>query len=188
MARRMAMASDHRGVALKRALRERLEQAGFEILDFGTDGEAAVDYPDTAGPAAEAVSRGDAERGIVICGSGLGVSYTANRFPHVRAALAMDLEMAEMARRHNDANVLALGADRLAPDAAWKIVETFLATAFEGGRHLPRVQKIDTVARHAWERELSHSSSLGDVDLTEFRRFLDSVSPDEFATGEDEES
>jgi len=164
MAQRMAMASDHRGVALKRALRERLEQAGFEILDFGTDGEASVDYPDTVGPAAEAVSRGDAERGIVICGSGLGVSYTANRFPHVRAALAMDPEMAEMARRHNDANVLALGADRLAPDAAWKIVETFLATAFEGGRHGSRVKKIDTVARHAWEHELSHHGSLDDVD------------------------
>ncbi len=164
MKRRMAMASDHRGVALKRALRERLEQAGFEILDFGTDGSAAVDYPDTAGPAAEAVSRGDAERGIVICGSGLGVSYTANRFPHVRAALAMDPAMAEMARRHNDANVLALGADRLAPDAAWKIVETFVATAFEGGRHLPRVQKIDTAARRAWDHELLHHTPLEDVD------------------------
>ncbi len=164
MAQRMAMASDHRGVALKRELRDRLEKAGFEVLDFGTDGEAAVDYPDTAGLAAEAVSRGDAERGIVICGSGLGVSYTANRFPHVRAALAADPEMAEMARRHNDANVLALGADRLSPDAAWKIVESFLATAFEGGRHQARVQKIDTVARHAWERELSQHTALGDVD------------------------
>jgi glycine hydroxymethyltransferase len=164
MALKMAMASDHRGVALKRALRERLEQAGYEILDFGTDGEAAVDYPDTAGRAAEAVSRGDAERGIVICGSGLGVSYTANRFPQVRAALAADPEMAEMARRHNDANVLALGADRLAPDAAWKIVETFLATAFEGGRHVARVQKIDTVARQAWKRELDRHSALGEVD------------------------
>ena len=128
MARRMAMASDHRGVALKRMLRERLAQAGFEVMDFGTEGEAAVDYPDVAGPAAEAVSRGDAERGIVICGSGLGVSYTANRFPRVRAALATDPQMAEMARRHNDANVLALGADRLDPEAAWKIVETWLAT------------------------------------------------------------
>jgi glycine hydroxymethyltransferase len=164
MTRRMAMASDHRGVALKRALRERLEQAGFEILDFGTDGSAAVDYPDTVGPAAEAVSRGDAERGIVICGSGLGVSYTANRFPHVRAALAMDPEMAGMARRHNDANMLALAADRLAPDAAWKIVETFLATAFEGGRHVARVQKIDTAARRAWDDELSHHTPLESID------------------------
>jgi glycine hydroxymethyltransferase len=164
MTRRMAMASDHRGVALKRALRERLEQDGFEILDFGTEGTAAVDYPDTVGPAAEAVSRGDAERGIVICGSGLGVSYTANRFPHVRAALAMDPEMAELARRHNDANMLALSADRLAPDAAWKIVETFLATAFEGGRHLPRVQKIDSAARRAWDHELSHHTPLESVD------------------------
>ncbi len=164
MARRMAMASDHRGVALKRSLRERLAQAGFEVIDFGTEGDAAVDYPDVAGPAAEAVSRGDAERGIVICGSGLGVSYTANRFPQVRAALATDPQMAEMARRHNDANVLALGADRLDPEAAWKIVETWLATPFEGGRHLARVQKIDTAARHAWEHELTHRSPLENVD------------------------
>ena len=164
MTRRMAMASDHQGVALKRVLRERLAQAGFEVMDFGTEGDAAVDYPDVAGPAAEAVSRGEAERGIVICGSGLGVSYTANRFPHVRAALAMDPEMAEMARRHNDANVLALSADRLDPEAAWKIVETWLATSFEGGRHVPRVQKIDTVPRHAWEHELTHRAPLEDVD------------------------
>ena len=164
MARRMAMASDHRGVALKRVLRERLAQAGFEVMDFGTDGEAAVDYPDVVGPAAESVSRGDAERGIVICGSGLGVTYTANRFPHVRAALAMDPEMAAMSRRHNDANVLALGADRLDPEAAWKIVETWLATSFEGGRHVARVQKIDTAPRHAWEHELGSRAPLADVD------------------------
>ena len=164
MARRMVIASDHRGVALKRALRERLETAGFEVVDYGSEGTAAVDYPDTAGPAAEAVSRGEAERGIVICGSGLGVSYTANRFPHVRAALAFDPQMAEMARKHNDANVLALAADRLDPEAAWKIVETFLATSFEGGRHIPRVAKIDTVARAAWMHELSQQPSLEEAD------------------------
>jgi len=164
MARRMVIASDHRGVALKRALRERLETAGFEVVDYGSEGTAAVDYPDTAGPAAEAVSRGEAERGIVICGSGLGVSYTANRFPHVRAALVLDPQMAEMARKHNDANVLALAADRLDPEAAWKIVETFLATSFEGGRHIPRVAKIDTVARAAWMHELSQQPSLEEAD------------------------
>ncbi|RIL06984.1 MAG: glycine hydroxymethyltransferase [Proteobacteria bacterium] len=160
----MVLASDHRGVALKRALRERLEAAGHEIVDFGTDGEGAVDYPDLAGPAAEAVSRGDAERGIVICGSGQGVAYTANRFPHVRAVVAIDPASAEMARRHNDANVLALAADRIDPAAAWKIVETWLATEFEGGRHVPRVAKIDTAARRAWERELTHHARLDDVD------------------------
>jgi glycine hydroxymethyltransferase len=154
MAQRIVLASDHRGVALKRALRERLAAAGFELVDFGSEGDAPVDYPDTAGPAAEAVSSGQAERGIVVCGSGLGVAYTANRFPRVRAALALDAQTAEMARRHNDANVLALSADRLAPDDAWKIVETWLGTPFEGGRHAPRVAKIDAAARHAWEREL----------------------------------
>jgi glycine hydroxymethyltransferase len=160
----MVMASDHRGVALKRALRERLEAAGFEVTDYGTQGEAAVDYPDLAGRAAAAVSSGAAERGLVICGSGLGVSYAANRFPHVRAAVALDPQMAEMARKHNDANVLALSADRLDPDAAWKIVETFLETPFEGGRHVPRVAKLDTVARDAWTRELSRQPNLEAAD------------------------
>jgi glycine hydroxymethyltransferase len=160
----MVLASDHRGVALKSALREQLAAAGWEVVDFGTDGTGAVDYPDLAGPAAEAVSRGDAERGIVICGSGLGVSYTANRFPHVRAALALDPQMAEMARRHNDANVLALAADRTSPDAASKIVETWLATPFEGGRHVPRVAKIDAAARRAWSHELTGRSPLDDTD------------------------
>jgi glycine hydroxymethyltransferase len=164
MAQRIVLASDHRGVALKRALRERLAAAGFEIVDFGSEGDAPVDYPDTVGPAAEAVASGQAERGIVMCGSGLGVSYTANRFPHVRAALALDPQMAEMARRHNDANVLALSADRTGPDDAWKIVETWLGTPFEGGRHVPRVAKIDSAARRAWERELGAEAALADVD------------------------
>jgi glycine hydroxymethyltransferase len=164
MTRRMVLASDHRGVALKRALRERLEAHGFEVIDYGTEGEGAVDYPDYAGPAAAAVSSGAAERGLVICGSGLGVAYTANRFPRVRAALALDPQMAEMARKHNDANVLALSADRLAPDAAWKIVETFLATPFEGGRHAPRVAKIDAAARDAWSIELGRASAVEQAD------------------------
>ena len=164
MAKRMVLASDHRGVALKDALREQLAAAGWDVVDFGTDGTGPVDYADLAGPAAEAVSRGEAERGIVICGSGLGVTYTANRFPHVRAALALDPETAAMARRHNDANMLALAADRTSPDAAWKIVETWLATPFEGGRHLPRVARIDAVARRAWAHELTGRSPLDDTD------------------------
>jgi glycine hydroxymethyltransferase len=164
MSDRIALGCDHRGVALAQALRERLERAGHAVLDFGTDGTASVDYPDHAGPAAEAVSRGEAERGIVICGSGNGVAYVANRFPRVRAAFALDPAMAEMARRHNDANVLALSADRLDPEAAWRVVEVWLATPFEGGRHQRRVAKIDAVARRAWQREIGPGSALEDAD------------------------
>src|SRR5262249_60612851 len=114
----IVLASDHRGVALKQALRERLERAGYETLDLGTHGTASVDYPLFAAPAARAVSEGRSERAIVICGSGLGVMYTANRFPGVRAAWAQDAPAAELARRHNDSNVLALSGDRPAGERA----------------------------------------------------------------------
>ena len=111
MADSIVLASDHRGVALKQSLVERLTEAGYRVTDVGTHGDGSVDYPDFAAPAAHAVSAGSAERGIVICGSGLGVSYTANRFPRVRAALVHDEAGAAMARRHNDANMLALSAE-----------------------------------------------------------------------------
>jgi glycine hydroxymethyltransferase len=164
MSKRIALAADHRGVALKRALRERLERAGWQVVDFGTDGTDPVDYPDQAGPAAEAVSRGEVDRAIVACGSANGVAYVANRYPRVRAAIALDAEMAEMARLHNDANVLSLSADRLDADAAWPIVETWLATGFEGGRHAPRVAKIDQYGRRAWQRELGRTSAVDEAD------------------------
>jgi RpiB/LacA/LacB family sugar-phosphate isomerase len=143
------MASDHRGRKLKDELRRRLESRGFEVRDFGTHADGPVDYPDFAAPAARAVAQGQVPRGIVICGSGLGVAYTANRFAGVRAANAHDADEAEMARRHNDANVLALSGDRLDAERAWPIVERFLATAFEGGRHEPRVRKIDELTRES---------------------------------------
>lgn len=139
----IVMASDHRGVELKAALRERLEAAGYPVVDVGTQGEASVDYPDFASQAARAVSQGEQPRGIVICGSGLGVMYTANRFAGVRAAYALDEDMVRMAREHNDANMIALPADRLDADRAWSIVRTWLDTPFEGGRHVARVEKID---------------------------------------------
>jgi glycine hydroxymethyltransferase len=159
MADRIALAGDHRGVTLKRALAERLAVAGYEVRDFGTGGSEPVDYPDVVGPAAEEVSRGGVERAVVLCGSANGVAYVANRFPRVRAAVALDPGMAEMARRHNDANVLALSADRLDTEGAWAIVQTWLSTPFEGGRHVPRIAKIDSVARHAWERELGRGAA-----------------------------
>jgi len=142
------MASDHRGVQLKAALRERLEGAGYEVVDYGPQTEDAVDYAEYAAPAARAVSEGKAERGVVICGSGLGVMYTANRFPGVRAAWVGDPEAAEMSRRHNDANMIALGADRLAGvEEAWPIVKAWLETPFEGGRHARRIRQIDELTR-----------------------------------------
>ena len=116
MGNRIVLASDHRGYELKRALCRQLEAEGFSVRDLGTDAAESVDYPDFAAPAARAVSDGEASRAIVICGSGLGVAYTANRFPRVRAALVHDVENAALAREHNDANVLALSGDRTSPE------------------------------------------------------------------------
>jgi len=154
----IVMASDHRGTRLKAALRARLEAQGHRVLDKGSEGEAAVDYPDFAAPAARAVSQGEAPRGILICGSGLGVMYTANRFPRVRAAWVQDTEMARLSRAHNDANMLALPGDRLDADAAWDVVRTWLETPFEGGRHARRVEKIDALTRGA------RASALAEAD------------------------
>jgi ribose 5-phosphate isomerase B len=141
------LASDHRGVALKKALCERLQAAGREVRDLGAFDDGPVNYPEFAAPAARAVSRGEAARAIVICGTGLGVMYTANRFPRVRAALVHDVETAALARRHNDANVLALSGDGNDPETAWRIVETWLETPFDGGRHAVRVDAIDRLTR-----------------------------------------
>jgi glycine hydroxymethyltransferase len=146
------MASDHRGAALKEGLRKALEREGWEIEDYGTHGSESVDYPEFAAQAARAVSEGSVARGIVICGSGLGVTYTANRFAGVRAALVHDEEAAEMARRHNDANVLALSGDRLDADGAWPIVQTWLTTPFEAGRHQRRVHMIDSLTASGGDR------------------------------------
>ncbi len=153
----IVLASDHRGVRLKQALRERLERDGYQTNDLGPNAEESVDYPDFAAPAARSVSEGLNERAIVICGSGLGVMYTANRFPRVRAALVHDVEAAEMSRRHNDANVLALAGDRLEANEAWPIVKAWLETSFEGGRHVARVAKIDSLTR-------GESGALAEVD------------------------
>lgn len=142
----IVMAADHRGAALKKELRERLEAEGYPVLDVGSDGTAAVDYPDFAARAARAVAGGEVPRGILVCGSGLGVMYTANRFAGVRAAWLQDEEMARLARQHNDANMIALPGDRLDGDRAWPIVKAWLDTPFEGGRHQRRVEKIDQLS------------------------------------------
>lgn len=138
----IAVASDHAGYELKRLLVAELERLGHEVLDLGTDGVESVDYPDYGYKAAEAVSQGRAERGVVVCGTGIGISMAANRIPRVRAALCHDVTSTRLARMHNDANVLALGARLIGGEVATDCLRAFLDTAFEGGRHERRVAKL----------------------------------------------
>jgi ribose 5-phosphate isomerase B len=139
---RIALASDHAGFPLKQHLAVSLAAAGHDVIDLGTDSADSVDYPRYAEPAARAVANGDADRGVLVCGSGNGVAIAANKVPGIRAVNAHDVEEAEMCRRHNDANVVTLAGARLAPDAAGAIVQTFLTTDFDGGRHARRVDQI----------------------------------------------
>lgn len=147
---KVALASDHHGVALKARLFEELLSAGHQPTDLGPEGDGAVDYPTYAALAARMVSDGEADRAVLICGSGVGMAITANKFPGVRAVNGHDPEEAGMSRLHNDANVLALGANRVDPDAASAILSSFMTTGFEGGRHQRRVDEIGAIER---ERE-----------------------------------
>lgn len=142
---RLYVGSDHAGFALKEQVREHLEQEGHEVVDVGTHSEKSVDYPDFARQVGEAVAAGDAEYGILVCGSGLGMAIAANKVDGVRAVQVMDTEMAKMSRMHNDANVVTLAGRYTEPATADAIVDTFLATAFEGGRHQNRVDKITAI-------------------------------------------
>jgi ribose 5-phosphate isomerase B len=137
------IASDHAGFELKERLESWLRELGYSVTDLGTQSEESTDYADYAHPLAQRVSDGSAERGVLLCGTGLGMSYVANRYPHVRAAVAWSPEVAELARRHNDANVLALPARFLDEDQARQIVKTWLDTPFDGGRHERRIEKIE---------------------------------------------
>jgi ribose 5-phosphate isomerase B len=141
-AERIAIASDHAGVEMKATLKAELGALGFEALDLGTDGPASVDYPDFADKLAAALKSDRAKRGVLVCGSGIGVSIAANRHRHVRAALCHDALSARLSRRHNDANVLCLGARLIGPDVAKDCLRVFLETEFEGGRHKNRVAKL----------------------------------------------
>ena len=138
----VAIAADHAGFELKNLLRDEIEGLGYEVLDLGTDGPDAVDYPDIGKAVAAAVGDGRASRGIVVCGTGIGVSIAANRHPKVRAALCHDTVTARLSREHNDANVIALGARMIADEVAKDCVRVFLATEYEGGRHDRRVAKL----------------------------------------------
>jgi ribose 5-phosphate isomerase B len=139
---RIAIGSDHRGFGLKEALKELLAELGHEWVDFGCQGEEPVDYPDIARPLAEAVAVGEYERGILICGSGVGMSIAANKVKGIRAALCHDTFAGRLTRRHNDANVLCLGGWCIGRGVAEDIVRLFLSEDFEGGRHARRLEKI----------------------------------------------
>lgn len=139
------MGSDHAGFQLKESLKKRLEEEGHEVVDVGADSEESTDYPPYAAEASRMVARAEADRGVLVCGSGVGVSIVANKVKGVRAVNAHDPEEAEMSRRHNDANVLTLAGRRLSVEQATPIVETFLTTDFEGGRHQRRVDAIGAV-------------------------------------------
>ena len=138
----LAIGSDHGGFALKKEIMAHLDERGIAYKDFGTYTEESCDYPDIAEPLCRAIVAGEYDRGILICGTGIGMSMSANKVSGIRAALCGDCYSAEFTRRHNDANVLTLGARVLGAGLALKIVDTFLDTAFEGGRHARRIAKI----------------------------------------------
>jgi ribose 5-phosphate isomerase B len=138
----IAIASDHAGYDLKTTLAQELAEMGYEVLDLGTDGSQSVDYPDFGSALAEVIRTGEVERGILICGTGIGISMAANRHPGVRAAVCWDETSARITREHNDANVLALGARLLGVEVAKDCLRTFLSTDFAGGRHAGRVAKL----------------------------------------------
>ena len=142
---RIAIGSDHRGYHLKEKLANILVTKGHEVSDEGTSVTEAVDYPDFAAIVAKKVSDGVVDRGILICGTGIGMAITANKFPGVRAAACTDEVTAEISRRHNDLNVLCLSADMLSPRIVERMVEIWIDTEFEGGRHLRRVEKIHQI-------------------------------------------
>lgn len=146
---KIAIASDHAGFALKSHLAEALAATGHQVVDLGPDGSDSVDYPQYARPAAALVGDGEAERGVIVCGSGNGVAIVANKVPGVRAVNAHDVEEAELCRRHNDANVVTLSGARLSPQEADAIVAAFLATDFDGGRHARRVNQITAMESSA---------------------------------------
>jgi len=146
LADRIAIASDHAAVALRQALAGWLRESGHEVDDLGPDGSSSVDYPDYGYRLADAIASGSAERGIALCGSGIGISIAVNRDPACRCALVSEPLSAALAREHNDANVLALGARLTGEDMAKACVTAFLSTDFAGGRHQARVAKLGTPA------------------------------------------
>ncbi len=150
----IALGADHAGWELKDALKAWLIERGHQILDFGTHSPESVDYPDYALLVAESVASGKAERGLLVCGTGIGMTMTANKVPGIRAALCFDRFMARMSREHNDANILALGGRLMDQELGLEILQMWLDTPFAGGRHARRVGKIAEIERrHLQGRE-----------------------------------
>jgi ribose 5-phosphate isomerase B len=143
----IAVASDHAGFDLKEVLKSDLQQAGYAILDLGTNSTASVDYTDFGAAMGDAIAAGEAEKGVLVCGSGIGISIAANRNPKVRAVLAHDATSARLSREHNDANVVAFGQRLIGIEVARDALKVFLATPFEGGRHAGRVAKLSGVSK-----------------------------------------
>ena len=143
MNRIIPIASDHGGFEMKQYLVEKLTEAGYEVKDFGTHNTGSVDYPDMIHPLATAIEKGEFPLGIILCGSGNGAQMTANHHHNVRAALCWNVELAKLARQHNDANIMSLPGRFIDKELAWEMVQAFLNTEFEGGRHIRRVEKIE---------------------------------------------
>ncbi len=150
---RLALASDHGGFELKEAVKGWLQEWGHEVVDLGTHSSRSVDYPDYVGRAAAAVSRGEVTRAVVLCGTGIGASIVANKYPGVRATLCHDIYTARMSRLHNDSNVLAMGGRVLGADLAREMLKVWLETPFEGGRHERRLKKLEDLERRILEGE-----------------------------------
>jgi ribose 5-phosphate isomerase B len=139
---KIALGADHRGYLLKEKLKQFLEKLGHEVTDFGADSDTSVDYPDYGGKVARAVAEGTVDRGITICWTGNGMNMVVNKLPEVRGAFAFSEEMARLTREHNDSNVLSLAAKWQELESVEKIVQVWLTTEFEGGRHIPRIKKF----------------------------------------------
>ena len=144
---KIAIASDHAGLELKEDMKTFLKEKGVDVLDMGTNGNESVDYPDYGIPVAEKVSRGELNKGILICGTGIGMSIVANKFANVRAALVNDVYSATMAKEHNDANILVIGGRIAGKGLAREMVKVWMEAKFEGGRHQKRLDKIKEIEK-----------------------------------------
>ncbi len=142
---KLVVGSDHAAYELKEAIKEKLISEGHEVIDVGCDSTESVDYPKYGHAVGRAVASGEAERGIAVCGSGIGISIACNKVPGIRAALCTSVEMAEMCRRHNNANVVCMGARMISRELAFDIIDTWMTTDFEAGKHLRRINEIEDI-------------------------------------------